>query len=84
MTLVLGGFCRIGAGAAGGGGQFGSGKRQNCSKLQNIINNEKHCNHSTARSLLSSLQNHKLLGKEYSKELKLLEPKHAIFKVDTN
>ena len=49
MTLVLGGFCRIGAGGGGGcgGGQFGSGKRQNCSKLQNIINNEKHCNHST-------------------------------------
>ena len=64
MTLVLGGFCRIGAGAGGaGGGQFGSGERHNCSKLQNIINNEKHCNHSTARSLLSSLKNHKLLEK---------------------
>ena len=85
MTLVLGGFCRIGAGAGGGGGgPFGSGKRYNCSKLQNIINNEKHCNHSTARTLLSSLQNQNLLGKECSKEFKPLEPKHAIYEVETN
>ena len=84
MTLVLGGFCRIGAGAGGGGGQFGSGKRYNCSKLQNIINNEKHCNHSTARTLLSSLQNQNLLEKECSKEFKPLEPKHAIYEVETN
>ena len=84
MTLVLGGFCRIGAGAGGGGGPFGSGKRYNCSKLQNIINNEKHCNHSTARTILSSLQNHNLLGKECSKEFKPLEPKHAIYEVETN
>ena len=85
MTLVLGGFCRIGAGAGGGGGRpFGSGKCPNCSKLQNIINNEKHCNHSTARTLLSSLQNQNLLEKECSKEFKPLEPKHAIYEVETN
>ena len=85
MTLVLGGFCRIGAGAGGGGRPFGSGKCPNCSKLQNIINNEKHCNHSTR--LVLYYYHYKIISfwkKNAPKNSNPLEPKHFIYEVDTN